>query len=509
MIDSLYLESHDALPATRLFHLGRINVVCGKNSSGKSTLLRALVTGAAPGVEISGSVRDVLITIVAQQIQDSANPNFRKEIVAAVDRTLATHDRWFPIDADEFVDRLTQEKQSHGVYLPRLAWDQQAISQGVVRFLAGKTPFTLIPAKRRVEVEAPINTNVNVSPDGSGLTNKLSFLHNQLHGSAEKALFENISAAFAEISDGFSFALVQGANNKALLHFSRDKTWREADSFGLGLQDLLLLVYFAHTPEIAGLAIEEPETHMHPDMQRRLLAHFAMTKEQYFLATHSNVFLSGVHTDRVLLTRFVDGHVTLSDVTSRAEALSEMGFAVSDNISPDLILLVEGPNDVAAFTEFLGKWELSDRFAIRLWPLGGDSMKRVDLDTLKGQEVLAIIDRDPDSKEVREDFKSLCAEAGVDVVELQRYALENYFPLDAYQVVFPDQQSLRELAELKPNTKVQNQVGFDPKRKDNIRKLAKHTSKEYLAKTDIADVMARIQQRVISRSLNRHALAKA
>ena len=136
-------------------------------------------------------------------------------------------------------------------------------------------------------------------------------------------------------------------------------------------------------------------------------------------------------------------------------------------------------------------------------------MKRLSLEAIRGQELLAVIDRDPESQAVRDDFKALCAEANVQVHELRRYALENYFSLEAYREVFPEHIAALERDALDPDCKVQSQLGFNPRRKDNVRKLARLTSKEFLAMTDIAELMGAVRERAIARSLNRHALRHA
>src|SRR5688572_10242690 len=100
---------------------------------------------------------------------------------------------------------------------------------------------------------------------------------------------------------------------------------------------------------------------MHPDMQRRLLSFIRdATEKQFFITTHSNVFLNATLTDRVFFTTF-DGRIHVDDATSRAIVLSDLGYSVNDNLLSDLVILVEGPSDVPAFREFLHKWELIGR----------------------------------------------------------------------------------------------------------------------------------------------------
>src|SRR5262249_8347618 len=143
--------------------------------------------------------------------------------------------------------------------------------------------------------------------------------------------------------------------------------WIDAADCGMGLQDLIVILFFCVHPEYGVILIEEPESHLHPDMQRRLLSFLRESEaKQFFLSTHSNVFLNSTLVDRVFYTRFEES-VQVDDATARAAILNDLGYAVTDNLVSDLVILVEGPSDTPVIEEFLAKLNLLRQYDIKVW----------------------------------------------------------------------------------------------------------------------------------------------
>jgi hypothetical protein len=358
----------------------------------------------------------------------------------------------------------------------------------------------LIPAKRQLELVPLIAIGHKSTPRGDGVVNYLFFLQNRPPGSPEHSRFERIVEAVTHISSGYRPGVfvrepTKGQpSNQVALSFCTNGTWRSASDCGLGLQELLLIVFFALEPAIDFVAIEETETHLHPEMQKRLLHFLRTTERQYLLSTHSSILLNNAFVDRVFMATCSD-QVSVQDVTSRASALDDMGYEVVDNLVADLTVLVEGPTDVPVWEELLLKCRILPAKNVRFWPLGGDIMDKLDLGVLgEKARLLAVVDGDPGSAQVRKRFIDGCKARGIHVHQLERYAIENYFSPEALNEVFGSQVPV--IASVDPNRKLYEQIGIDVKK--NNRKLARATSWQHFAATDLADVVTSIESSLAS-----------
>jgi len=508
MYEALRVGKHKMLVEFTFTDLGKINVICGKNNSGKSTLLEAiaghgeLINGlSASSIDVS-EIYERTLQYTGWMVEgDSSSAKYSARYREQLSAALTSRNIWFFDEAAEYaadvLRRTTSWCQSKDIPVANL--------EDIFRqMLQGNQSAIVVPPKRLIEVKAPASFPGRLvgakvvrpvpEPGGKNLLTYLFYCKNSDQSAAEASLYADMLAAFAEISRGYHFDVVMLPDSPAEveLRFAADRSASvKADDSGSGLRDLLAIVYFALEPSSDLVLIEEPESHMHPEMQKKLLSFLQTTGKQYFLTTHSNVFLDGAFVDRVFFTKFENNEVAVDDATSKAAILGDLGYSVTDNLVSDLVILTEGPSDIPVIEEFLVKMDLYGRFNVKMWPLGGDNMDQADLSVLRqNTDLVALIDGDPGSEKVRNSFVKQCQEAGVEVTKLSRYAIENYFTLDALRAVFPAQVP-EELESIDPHEKLEKQINWNVKK--NNREIARRMSLEDIKGTDLYEFLEKVK----------------
>ena len=339
-----------------------------------------------------------------------------------------------------------------------------------------------------------ISTGSKPQPTGEGVLNELFRRANSAPGSHDYLWYHHFLDVFRQISDGFSIGIHVKDSNRIALEFStNNKRWSPASQCGLGLQDVLVILFQVENNKNFLVLLEEPEDHIHPGMQRRLLEHVASKTElQFIISTHSNVFLDSTYVDHLILTRY-SGKILVEDCTSRARLLSDLGYSISDNLVSDVVVLCEGPTDVPVLQEYLRKLKVWGRFNVRVLPMGGDIMDQIDLEVFSERaRVMALIDRDDKSSKVRGRFVSKCNKLGIDVHWLRRYSIESYFSPRALRSVLGEA-CVESGFTVDPRTKLENQLGF--RVKGNNRRIAKEMTLEELHDTDLMDFLLAVKGR--------------
>jgi hypothetical protein len=200
-----------------------------------------------------------------------------------------------------------------------------------------KNRFKLIRSPRESpERPAAITRPTIIDPESKAHLNKLAI--NPANRDEEDiwASFEN---------DFLRFSGRELRVRGSVLEFRVGNLYLPIELSGSGDQALMILMrHFLE--EMPFYGIEEPETRLHHDYQRRLFGYLKTlsAKRQIFLATHSSVFVDKAFLNDTWFTR-LDGTETKVRQVAREDLrviLLELGILPSDFFFANRILLVEG-----------------------------------------------------------------------------------------------------------------------------------------------------------------------
>ncbi|MCF8372859.1 MAG: AAA family ATPase [Bacteroidales bacterium] len=171
-------------------------------------------------------------------------------------------------------------------------------------------------------------------------------------------------------------------------------------SGGSGFHQILtLLAFYYGYPEVSTILFDEPDAHLHVNLQRKILNHFkALPQIQFIIATHAEEFVKGVNVQSIL-SIFSQSPKRIQSIPPIITALSEIenNCIVQVTQSP-YILYVEGEDDeriLNSWARILDKEEVLSRFYIH--KMGGttktDMKERAEAHFLGLRQIVPDVER--------------------------------------------------------------------------------------------------------------------
>ncbi len=223
-----------------------------------------------------------------------------------------------------------------------------------------------------------------------------------------------------------------------------------ASNRGDSMLHLLMLCIHLARHDGSVILIEEPETQMHPHLQRRMLRVLSEeSSNQLVMTTHSSVMLDEGHIRRAYCLSY-DGHCSRVHKVSTTDAiyavLDELGARASDILQANVVIWVEGPSDrifLKRCLELMNE-DLQEGLHYQILYYGGSTRSHLTfedktddlINVLKlSRNTVMICDSDRKSEtdsinRTKERLREECKDAGAIYWITEGREIENYFSDD-------------------------------------------------------------------------------
>lgn len=389
-----------------VFLFNRFDLIVGQNNSGKSTALQALaiwqycvdIFRLNPRTGSSG-IQVVLPNFTALPLPKFSllwNDTLDRRYVDNSSKKSGKEQIYITIDIDVYWIGATGEEQHFCIQLryhspqalyaiPKEGWKKfKALDETeTLPRIVYVPPFSGLEPHERWMDDGNVRQQVGKAQPGSVLRNLLFRMVDRegikLKDNPDWTEIKEV------IHDWFGVELlapdyVKAMSTEIIVEFKQNKRDFDIIAGGSGFHQILTILAFLYGyPGISCVLFDEPDAHLHVNLQRKVVSYFKKkTDIQFLIATHSEEFVRNVEIAEVI--SIISGTPKrVNDTAVVLDAMSEVdNIDVLKTQADPFILYLEGEDDdriLAAWAETLGHTDTYQKFVSYI--LSGGSKKEM------------------------------------------------------------------------------------------------------------------------------------